>query len=162
MSGIALGLVDDQFIHGEIGLRWCAVTDAELVIIINDELAKDKLKQGLMDMQIIDTIIPRYYSIETAINKLPVINQKDKKSIVIFDTMEALYSVVDAGVKLNNIIISSVPAALGRRMINHSVALSEAEIKRLSDIEGNGNRIFISSDPDTRNIPLDEIYNLTN
>lgn len=157
MSGIALSLVDDQFIHGEIGLRWCAVTDAELVIIINDKLAKDKLQQGLMDMQIIDTIIPRYYSIETAINKLPIIDQKDKTSIVVFDTMEDLFRVVDAGVQLNNIIISNVPAKSGKKIINHSVALSEEEITHLKKLESQGNRIFISSDPDTRNIPLDEI-----
>lgn len=157
MSGIALSLVDDQFIHGEIGLRWCAVTDAELVIIINDELANDKLRQGLMDMQIIDTIIARYYTVETAINKLPLINQKDKNSIVIFDTMNNLFKVVEAGVQLNNIIISNVPAKPGKKIINHSVALSEEEITHLKKLESQGNRIFISSAPDTRNIPLDEI-----
>lgn len=157
MSGIILGLVDNQFIHGEIGLRWCTVTDSELVIIVDDKLAKDKLRQGLMDMQIIDTITARYYSVEKAIEKLPMINQKDKNSIVIFNSLNDLFKVVDGGIHLNNIVLSSVPHNTGDKMITHSVSLSNAEITQLKKYQEQKSRIVINSDPDTKMIPFDEI-----
>ncbi|MBG9981948.1 PTS sugar transporter subunit IIB [Aerococcaceae bacterium DSM 111020] len=156
MSGIALGLVDNQFIHGEIGLRWCSATDSELVIIVDDALSTDKLRQGLMDMQIIDTITARYYSIERAITKLPLINQKDKNSLVIFDSIDDLVKVVEAGVDLNNIVISSLPIKNGKKRINHSVALTDEEIASLLAIEKSGTPVFINSDPDLEPTPLDK------
>ena len=66
MSTIKMAHIDDHFIHGQVATRWCEALDANLIIVVNDELASNKMRQGLLDMAVPDKINSRYYTVEKA------------------------------------------------------------------------------------------------
>lgn len=50
MPNIVLTRIDNRLIHGQVATQWCGSVGANLLLVANDEVAKDKLRQGLMNM----------------------------------------------------------------------------------------------------------------
>ena len=50
MPNIVLVRIDNRLIHGQVATQWCGVVGANLLLVANDEVAKDKMRQGLMKM----------------------------------------------------------------------------------------------------------------
>ena len=50
MPNIVLTRIDNRLIHGQVATQWCGSIGANLILVANDVVAGDKLRQGLMDM----------------------------------------------------------------------------------------------------------------
>ena len=50
MPNILLTRIDNRLIHGQVATQWCGAIGANLILVPNDAVAGDKLRQGLMDM----------------------------------------------------------------------------------------------------------------
>ncbi|MGO4927479.1 PTS sugar transporter subunit IIB [Fundicoccus sp. Sow4_D5] len=46
--------IDNHIIHGQDATRWCEALDANLIIVVNDELASNKMRQVLLDRAVPD------------------------------------------------------------------------------------------------------------
>ena len=50
MPNIVLTRIDNRLVHGQVATQWCGPIGANLILVANDEVAGNKLRQGLMDM----------------------------------------------------------------------------------------------------------------
>ncbi len=50
MPNIVLTRIDNRLVHGQVATQWCGSIGANLILVANDEVAGNKLRQGLMDM----------------------------------------------------------------------------------------------------------------
>ena len=50
MPNIVLTRIDNRLVHGQVATQWCGTIGANLILVANDEVAGNKLRQGLMDM----------------------------------------------------------------------------------------------------------------
>ena len=62
MPNIVLTRIDNRLVHGQVATQWCGSIGANLILVANDEVAGNKLRQGLMDMA-----APAYASIDSAV-----------------------------------------------------------------------------------------------
>lgn len=54
ISIIKMAHIDNHIIHGQDATRWCEALDANLIIVVNDELASNKMRQVLLDRAVPD------------------------------------------------------------------------------------------------------------
>ena len=50
MPNIVLTRIDNRLVHGQVATQWCGSIGANLILVANDEVAGNTLRQGLMDM----------------------------------------------------------------------------------------------------------------
>ena len=64
---ILLTRIDNRLIHGQVATQWNGTLGANLILVANDKVAKDKVRQGLMDMAAPDGATTKYISISKII-----------------------------------------------------------------------------------------------
>ena len=55
--GVILGRIDERLIHGQMALAWLRQYPAEVVIVVDDQSAKDPLQTMLLQMAVSGTVI---------------------------------------------------------------------------------------------------------
>nr|WP_328585505.1 PTS sugar transporter subunit IIB [Schleiferilactobacillus harbinensis] len=59
--------IDNRLVHGQVGMTWVNTIGANLVVVANDDVAKDDVQQNLMTMVVPDTVGMRFFSIDKTI-----------------------------------------------------------------------------------------------
>ena len=70
MPNILLTRIDNRLIHGQVATQWCSSIGANLILVANDVVAGDKLRQGLMDMAAPAYAATRYWTLEKTISTI--------------------------------------------------------------------------------------------
>ena len=52
MPNIVLTRIDNRLIHGQVATQWCGSVGANLLLVANDAVAENKMRQGLLKMDI--------------------------------------------------------------------------------------------------------------
>lgn len=64
MPNIVLTRIDNRLIHGQVATMWSGVLGVNLLLVANDNVAKDELRQSLMNMAAPSYAQTRYFTIE--------------------------------------------------------------------------------------------------
>ena len=64
MPNIIITRIDNRLVHGQVATQWCGAIGANLILVANDEVAGNKMRQGLMDMAAPSYAAMRYWTIE--------------------------------------------------------------------------------------------------
>ena len=70
MPNIVLTRIDNRLVHGQVATQWCGAIGANLILVANDEVAGNKLRQGLMDMAAPSYAAMRYWTIQKTIETI--------------------------------------------------------------------------------------------
>lgn len=149
MAKIEVALVDEHFMHGQVALSWCNVWDSRLIIVVNDELAHNKTKQGLLEMTVPDEITTRFYAIEKAKIKLRDLCE-DRHAVLITGSVEDLFNLIEAGISVPRIILSSIPFVPGQVRISSTVSLDPKQIEKMKLLEAKGVDVQTRQRPDEK------------
>lgn len=141
--------VDDRLVHGQISTRWCRDFDMDMLVVINDECAMNKIQQGLYEMALPESIQIRYYSIAQAIEKVPQLTGQ-RQMLIVVDKLEDLRILIESGVDISYINLGHIPMKPGRHRLTPETALSDEEITWLQEVEKRGIQV------DIRRLPTDE------
>ena len=147
MSTIKMAHIDDHFIHGQVATRWCETLDANLIIVVNDELASNKMRQGLLDMAVPDKINSRYYTIEKAIHQLPMISN-EKRIMLIVDSIKDIYQLINAGIDTPLVNLGSLGVEPGKRHITNTLAMDDEDFHMLEQLISKGIQIDSKVNPE--------------
>ena len=64
MPNIVLTRIDNRLVHGQVATQWCGAIGANLILVANDEVAGNSLRQGLMNMAAPSYASMRYWTIQ--------------------------------------------------------------------------------------------------
>ena len=70
MPNIVLTRIDNRLVHGQVATQWCGSIGANLILVANDEVAGNTLRQGLMDMAAPSYASMRYWTLEKTISTI--------------------------------------------------------------------------------------------
>ena len=67
---ILLGRIDNRLVHGQVGAVWTRHLGANLILVADDEVAKDELQQSLMKMvaTVAGNVQIRFFTLEKTKN----------------------------------------------------------------------------------------------
>ncbi len=125
--------VDNRLVHGQVIETWLPYTKARTIMVINDELAEDILRQEIMQLAIphdVTLVFSKVMSADTAIAK--VRRQETTPLLLLFSTCNDARMAYDHGVDFSLLNIGNLHYGPGKKQICDHVALGKEDVTCLN------------------------------
>ncbi|RRK10090.1 PTS fructose transporter subunit IIB [Lactiplantibacillus garii] len=132
---IKLARIDQRLIHGQVATTWTKATGIDHILVVSDEVAKDKLRVSLLKQ----ATPPGVRAHVLPIMKMAQIYQNPKfdsfKSMLLFTNPEDVLKLVQAGVDLKSVNIGNTLFDKDRKMINKAIAVSTEDVQAYKELD---------------------------
>ncbi len=147
MPNILLTRIDNRLVHGQVGVSWTATLGANLILVADDDVAKDPLQQRLMKM-VADAqgVEIRFFSIEKTINVIEKASPR-QKIFIICRTPKEVRRLVDGNVPIKSVNVGNMHYSEGKRQISKKVYVDDEDLEDLRYLESKGIDVFIQDVP---------------
>lgn len=136
MPNILLTRIDNRLIHGQVATQWNSSVGSNLILVANDKVAGDKMRQGLMDMAAPSGVATRYFTIEKTIEIIHKAADRQKIFIICESPADVL-KLIEGGVPIKKVNIGNMHMAEGKRQVATSVAVDDDDVaafKRMQEL----------------------------
>ena len=146
MPNILLTRIDNRLIHGQVATQWSSYLGANLLLVDNDKVAGDPMRQGLMDMAAPAGAQTRYFTIEKTINIIG--KAADRQLIfIICENPQDVLKLVEGGVPIKKVNIGNMHMAEGKRQVAGVVAVDDADVAAFKKLQELGVELEIQKVP---------------
>lgn len=123
--------VDNRLIHGQVIEGWLPYTGATHLIVVNDDLAADFLRQQIMMLA-----VSRHVQVHFArLTELPdLLASCGEDSFVLFENCQDVAAASGEGVRIPVLNIGNIHYSQGRTQVYPHVALSDQDIDELREL----------------------------
>lgn len=125
---IVLTRIDNRLIHGQVAVSWCSEVNANLIVVVDDKVQKDKTQQMLLDMATPNGVGTRYFSIEEAVKKLPNASPKQNIFLIVRD-VDVITKLVEGGIPIKNVNVGNMHFKEGKKQISSAISVDQEDIK---------------------------------
>ncbi|MCS2156269.1 PTS galactosamine transporter subunit IIB [Scandinavium sp. H11S7] len=144
---ILLTRIDNRLVHGQVGVTWTSTIGANLLIVVDDDVAKDELQQKLMGITAETYGFGiRFFSIAKTID---IISKAapHQKIFLICRTPDTVRKLLEGGVPLKDVNVGNMHFSEGKKQISSKVYVDEKDLADLRFIKHQGINIFIQDVP---------------
>lgn len=139
--------IDNRLVHGQVGVTWTHNVGANLIVVVDDEVAKDELQQQLMTITAKSSGAGiRFYTVEQCINIIHKASPK-QKIFIICRTPQVVKELIDGGVPIDNVNVGNMHYAEGKRKLSKKVYVNDEDMEDLKYIQSKGVNVFIQDVP---------------
>lgn len=157
VPNIVLTRIDNRLVHGQVATQWCGSIGANLILVANDEVAGNKLRQGLMDMAAPSYASMRYWTLDKTIST--VHKASDKQMIfIVCETPQDVLTLVEGGVPIKKVNIGNMHMADGKRQVAGSVAVDDADVAAFAKLRELGVELEIRRVPTEASEAIDKLF----
>ena len=157
MPNIVLTRIDNRLIHGQVATQWSGVIGANLLLVANDEVSTNKMRQNLMKMAAPSYAQTRFFSIDKTIEIIH--NASDKQKIfLICENPQDVLRLVEGGVPVTKLNIGNMHMAEGKRQVVGSVAVDDSDIAAFRKLQELGVELEIRRVPQEKAESLDKLF----
>ncbi len=137
MANIVLSRIDERLVHGQVGVQWVGFSDANIVVVANDEVAEDEIQQNLMEMVLVEGIAIRFWSIQKVIDTIHKASDR-QKILLVCRTPKDFRLLVDGGVPITSINVGNMHYAEGKNQIAKTVSVNSEDVEELNKLKALG------------------------
>ena len=144
---ILLTRIDNRLVHGQVGVTWTTSLGANLIVVVDDEVAVESLQQELMAIVAESSGAGiRFFTIEKSIN---VIHRAaaTQKIFIVCKTPEIARQLVDGGVPIKVLNVGNMHFTQGKRQLSKKVYVDDKDLENLRYIQSKGVNVFIQDTP---------------
>jgi PTS system mannose-specific IIB component len=153
---IALARVDNRLVHGQILSAWVPALNADTLLVIDDEAARNTLIRSAMEIAIPPDLQFEVSPVDGANAKVARL-RPGAHTIVLFRDVAEVVRAVEGGLVLSKLNLGNIHYAAGRSAISQAVHLSTAELLQLEKLEERGVAVELKTLPRDAGVPLAEI-----
>ena len=117
--------VDNRLVHGQVIETWLPYTNASYLLVINDELAADPLRQTIISLAVPARITLQVLKVKDATAALNALDPEANNTLVLVANCRDALRIFDAGVLFPLLNVGNLHYGQGKRQICSHVALSE-------------------------------------
>ncbi len=154
MRNIVMARIDDRLIHGQIATLWLNKTQANLIVIADDQTAKDSFMQSLLNAVCPKGVQLEILSASEAGDFLLEEEKANEKVFVMTKGPLAMLEMINKGVTFSEIILGNMGMAPGRKRFNKNVSASDEELQCFRDIIATGCPIYQQMVPTDSKVDL--------
>ena len=146
MPNIVLTRIDNRLIHGQVATQWSGVIGANLLLVANDDVAGNKMRQNLMNMAAPSYAQTRYFTLQKTIDVIDKASDKQKIFLILENPQDVL-TLVEGGVPIKKVNIGNMHMAAGKRQVATSVAVDDADVEAFKKLKELGVELEIRRVP---------------
>ena len=153
---ILLTRIDNRLIHGQVATQWNSTLGANLILVANDDVAGNKMRQNLMNMAAPTGVATRFFSLQKTIDVIHKASPKQHIFLVAENPSDVL-TLVKGGVHIRKVNIGNMHRSEGKRQVATSVAVDDADVAAFKELQDLGVELEIRRVPST---PAEDINKL--
>ena len=157
MGQLALVRIDARLIHGQVATQWCGSVGANLLLVANDDVAVNEMRQGLMNMAAPAYAQTRFFSIEKTCAIISKASPQQHIAIIC-DCPQDVLRLVEGGVPIKKVNIGNMHMAEGKRQVATSVAVNDDDVACFKKLQDLGVELEIRRVPDIAAEPVDKLF----
>lgn len=116
--------IDNRLVHGQIIEAWLPFTDAGNIVVANDDLAADELRQQIMSIAIPLGVEISFVQVNLVQAYLSGKKLLGKDVLVLFASCQDARRAFDAGLKFTRLNLGNLHYGPGKRQVCQHIALS--------------------------------------
>mgnify|MGYP001417723538 CR=1 FL=1 len=148
MPNIVLTRIDNRLVHGQVATQWCGAIGANLILVANDEVAGNSLRQGLMNMAAPAYAAMRYWTIQKTIDTIHKASAK-QLIFIVCENPQDVVKLVEGGVPIKKVNIGNMHMAEGKRQVATTVAVNDDDVECFRKLQEHGVELSIQRVPST-------------
>lgn len=145
---IVLARIDNRLIHGQVATQWNGSVGGNLILVANDEVANNTMRQNLMDMAAPTGVQTRYFSLQKTIDIIHKASERQHIFLVVETPQDAL-RLVEGGVPITKLNVGNMHMAEGKRQVATSVAVDDDDVAAFRKLQELGVELVIQRVPST-------------
>lgn len=157
MPNIVLTRIDNRLIHGQVATQWSSTIGANLLLVANDSVSTDKVRQGLMDMAAPSFAQTRYFSIAKTIEIIGKASPAQKIFIICENPQDVL-KLVEGGVPIKKVNIGNMHMSEGKRQVATVVAVDDNDVAAFKKMQELGVELEIKRVPDIGSEDVNKLF----
>ena len=154
---ILLTRIDNRLIHGQVATQWTSTIGANLILVANDGVAGNKMRQKLMDMAAPQGVATRYFSVQKTIDVIHKAAARQHIFLIVENPEDAL-RLVKGGVPIKKLNIGNMHMSEGKRQVATSVAVNDEDVAAFRALQDAGVELSIQRGPSTPVEPTSKLF----
>lgn len=154
---ILLTRIDNRLIHGQVATQWTSTIGANLILVANDGVAGNKMRQKLMDMAAPQGVATRYFSVQKTIDVIHKAAARQHIFLIVENPEDAL-RLVKGGVPIKKLNIGNMHMSEGKRQVATSVAVNDEDVAAFRALQDVGVELSIQRVPSTAVEPTAKLF----
>ena len=132
---VVLTRVDNRLVHGQVLEAWIPRLDVNIVIVVDDGIAGDPLRQTIMEIAVPSRINCRFVRVDELRETLDSLNVLSQRVMVLFSGIKDVRDTLRMGVPIDRINIGNVHYQRGKKRVTQYVSLDEDEVHWLMEVQ---------------------------
>jgi len=158
MPNIVLSRVDERLVHGQVGVQWVGFVNANIVVVVDDAVAKDQTQQDLMEMVLAEGIAIRFWTVEKTIANIH--RASDRQRILMVCKNPSTYvQLAEGGVEIKKVNVGNMHFQDGKKQIAKTVSVDAEDITAFETLKKLGIAAVVQGIPTE---PAVDIFGLLN
>ena len=151
---IVLIRIDDRLIHGQIVEGWLKSIHVNHIVVVSDEVARDKMQQVLLGMAVPSGVKVASYSIENAAKKIRENYFLSDRVLLLLSSPRDVLRLMNAGVEVPSVNVGGMHYTPGKKQLLRNLSVDDDDISALIEISRKGAEL------EGRVLPSDEKVNI--
>lgn len=153
---IVLVRIDSRLIHGQVAVTWCHYAGGNLLLVANDDVSEDSVRQNLMDMASPPGMETRYFSIQKTIDIIHKASP-DQIIVLIVESPRDVVRLAKGGVPFTEVNVGNMHFSEGKQQIHKTVSVDQDDIKAFRDLAEMGIECSIQTVPQEPRIYMQDV-----
>ena len=153
-----LARIDSRLLHGQVATGWTKATQPTRIIVVSDDVAKDKLRKQLIQQAAPPGVKAHVVPVEHMIK----LAQDDKhfggqRALLLFENPQDVLRAIEGGVPLKTINVGSMAHSTGKVQPNKVFAFDQNDIDTFKKLKQAGIEFDVRKVPSDSKGNMDEI-----
>ena len=154
---ISLVRVDDRLIHGQVVTQWISYNHINIIYIVDDILANDSFMKNMLVNMAPDGTKVKVVTVDAACENMnKIVENNDLSAMIITNTPMPIQRMIDANIKITDVVLGGMGARADRKRIFKTVAISEEEKNSIQYLIDKGLKVVCHIVPYTNPVEASE------
>lgn len=149
--------VDDRLIHGQVVTQWVKVFKAQKIVVIDNDVAKDKMQKNILKFAAPPDIKVSVLSVDKAVEVWNKNQFGNLNVFVLFRNVKYIKECQEKGLRFEEISLGQMAIINDRKQIYKQLGLDESEAQTVLDLEKSGVNIYFQMQPTDKKESLEII-----
>jgi mannose/fructose/N-acetylgalactosamine-specific phosphotransferase system component IIB len=155
---IVLVRIDDRLIHGQIIVEWVPFVKASGIIIVEDKIEHDRLREQFLEAMKIavpPNIRVEIYSVASIVERFLRDELPDENIILLFSTLQDFKKSLDLGFRTRELNLGCIHS--GDTEILSNITITKKEASDLEEMRNRGIHLDLRAIPGNKRVALENI-----
>lgn len=146
--------IDDRLIHGQVATRWTKETGVKRIIVVNDNVVKDKTRATMLKQAVPPGVTAHVVSVDKMMRVYNNPEYAGDKVMLLFTNPTDALELVRRGVPIKSINIGGMAYKEGRVMLDMSVSVDEKDIEAFRELDSRGIELEVRKVASDKKVPV--------